>query len=401
MTGSRPPVDLAVVGGGFAGLACARSAAMLGLSVVVIDAKPEPGAKVRTTGILVREVIEDLDLPARLMRRVRGVRLYGDGPEPLELWAPGYYFAATDTAGLVRWLAGEARRAGAELWQSSRLVGLTETGAGVDLEMVSQGERVGLSARLVVGADGARSTVARLAGLGRNRHWLTGLELEYPVAAAGDGGDAIDRRFLHCLLSAEHARGYIGWVVPGVGVTQVGVAAAQPARPHLAGFLGHLAGRLGLDPEELAPERAIERRAGRIPAGGRVGPIGTPRVVLAGDAAGLVSPLTGGGIRLALASGRQAALAAADHLIEGGPSPAAQLARTYPRLAGGRLWLRRLIERPLVVRTLARSLDTPLVRAAARRIFFHRSRIWPLSDGATAQPPGAVPERTGEQPAPR
>ncbi|MCA8909885.1 MAG: NAD(P)/FAD-dependent oxidoreductase [Rhodospirillaceae bacterium] len=400
MPGSRPPVDLAVVGGGFAGLACARSAAMLGLSVVVIDAKPEPGAKVRTTGILVREVIEDLDLPARLMRRVRGVRLYGDGPKPLELWAPGYYFAATDTAGLVRWLAGEARRAGAELWQSSRLVGLTETPSHVSLEMVSQGERVGLDARLVVGADGARSAVARLAGLGRNRHWLTGLELEFP-AAAGEGADPIDRRFLHCLLSAEFARGYIGWVVPGVGVTQVGVAAAQPARPDLAGFLGHLAGRLGLDPEMLAPDRAIERRAGRIPAGGRVGPIGTSRVVLTGDAAGLVSPLTGGGIRLALASGRQAALAAADHLIEGGPSPTAQLVRTYPKLAGGRLWLRRLIERPLVVRTLARSLETPLVRAAARRIFFHRSRIWPLADGATAQPPGAAAERTGEQPAPR
>ncbi|MCA8932709.1 MAG: NAD(P)/FAD-dependent oxidoreductase [Rhodospirillaceae bacterium] len=400
MPGSRPPVDLAVVGGGFAGLACARSAAMLGLSVVVIDAKPEPGAKVRTTGILVREVIEDLDLPARLMRRVRGVRLYGDGPKPLELWAPGYYFAATDTAGLVRWLAGEARRAGAELWQSSRLVGLTETPSHVSLEMVSQGERVGLDARLVVGADGARSAVARLAGLGRNRHWLTGLELEFP-AAAGEGADPIDRRFLHCLLSAEFARGYIGWVVPGVGVTQVGVAAAQPARPDLAGFLSHLAGRLGLDPEMLAPDRAIERRAGRIPAGGRVGPIGTSRVVLTGDAAGLVSPLTGGGIRLALASGRQAALAAADHLIEGGPSPTAQLVRTYPKLAGGRLWLRRLIERPLVVRTLARSLETPLVRAAARRIFFHRSRIWPLADGATAQPPGAAAERTGEQPAPR
>ena len=46
--------DLIVVGGSFAGLACARTAALRGLQVAVMDAKPEPGARVRTTGILVK-----------------------------------------------------------------------------------------------------------------------------------------------------------------------------------------------------------------------------------------------------------------------------------------------------------------------------------------------------------
>ena len=68
--------DLAIVGGSFAGLACARSAALRGMKVVVLDGKPEPGARVRTTGILVKEASDEFDLPAQMMRTVHGVRLY-------------------------------------------------------------------------------------------------------------------------------------------------------------------------------------------------------------------------------------------------------------------------------------------------------------------------------------
>jgi flavin-dependent dehydrogenase len=57
--------DLIIVGGSFAGLACARTAALKGLKVAVIDAKDEPGARMRTTGIVVKEASDDFDLPAR------------------------------------------------------------------------------------------------------------------------------------------------------------------------------------------------------------------------------------------------------------------------------------------------------------------------------------------------
>ena len=52
--------DLIIVGGSFAGLACARTAALRGLKVAVLDAKDEPGARVRTTGILVKEATTKL-----------------------------------------------------------------------------------------------------------------------------------------------------------------------------------------------------------------------------------------------------------------------------------------------------------------------------------------------------
>ena len=68
--------DLVIVGASFAGLAAARTAASRGLSTAVIEAKPDVGARVRTSGILVREAIDEIDIPHHLTRRVPGVRLY-------------------------------------------------------------------------------------------------------------------------------------------------------------------------------------------------------------------------------------------------------------------------------------------------------------------------------------
>jgi len=102
--------DLAIVGGSFAGLACARSAALRGLKVAVLDAKPDPGLRVRTTGIVVKESSDAFDLPSQMMRKVPGVRLYAPDNRSLDLSAPGYFFQATDMPALMRWMAEEAAR---------------------------------------------------------------------------------------------------------------------------------------------------------------------------------------------------------------------------------------------------------------------------------------------------
>lgn len=91
--------DLLIAGGGFAGLVCARTAAARGLKVAVLDRKPEPGARVHTTGIVVKEAAEEVALPARLTRPIAGVRLYTPSLRWIDLDSPGYHFLATDTPG--------------------------------------------------------------------------------------------------------------------------------------------------------------------------------------------------------------------------------------------------------------------------------------------------------------
>jgi flavin-dependent dehydrogenase len=344
--------DLVIVGGSFAGLACARTAALRGLKVAVLDAKSEPGARVRTTGILVKEAIDDSDLPAGLMRKIYGVRLYAPGGKSLDLHAPGYFFQATDTAGLLRWMAGEAERAGATLFYGRKFIGGEQDGDGVRLP--------DMAARFLIGADGPRSTVAAFFGLGLNRRFLVGLEIECEPA------DALDGRFLHCFADSAIAPGYIGWAVPGVHGIQVGAAAIAGRKPALAALLDRLS-RIGV----LPAARIFSRRSGLIPVGGPVSAIGCGRVMLIGDAAGLVSPVTGGGIHTALHFGRRAAQPVSDHLTDRGPDPRTVFAREIPRFRK-KLLLRRLLDFAPPNAAIDALLMTGPARRLAQRLYFHR-----------------------------
>lgn len=348
------PFDLVIAGGSFAGLACARTAALRGLKVAVIDGKPEPGARVRTTGILVKEVTDDCDLPAHLMRKVRGVRLHAPDGRALDLHAPGYYFQATDTAGLLRWMAAEAGRAGAKLLYGKRFEGATEDGSHLALPTL------GLRTRFLIGADGARSGVAQFFGLGRNRRFLAGLEVECEPL------DEIDPQFLHCFADSRIAAGYIGWIVPGHGVTQIGVASVRGRKPQLSEFLARAAHISGSD-----KLRIVERRSGLIPTGGPVGPIGRANVLLIGDAAGLVSPVTGGGIHTALHFGRRAAQLVGEYLYDRGGHPLQAFAREIPRYRFKRA-LRRVLDLAPPNALIDAMLVTPPLRALAQRLYFHR-----------------------------
>src|SRR5579864_5139599 len=305
--------DLVIVGGSFAGLACARTAALRGLKVAVIDSKPEPGARLRTTGIVVKEASDDFDLPSRMMRKIRGVRLYAPNDRSLDLSAPGYFFQATDTAGVLRWMAGEAERAGAKLLYGEAFNGGTEHARGVAIPSL------GLHAGFLVGADGARSRVADCFGLDRNRHFLAGLEIECePV-------EQLDARFLHCFADSRIAPGYIAWIVPGVDRTQIGVAARRPAKPDLGELLLRL--RTVLDIREI---KVVARRSGLIPSGGTLRRLGSDR----------------------------------------GPHPVGALLREAPRYRVKRM-LRRLLDTAPSNGLINAFLMTGPMKAIAQRAYFH------------------------------
>jgi digeranylgeranylglycerophospholipid reductase len=346
--------DLIIVGGSFAGLACARTAASRGLKVAVIERKSEAGEGVRTTGILVKEAAEETDIPSHLTRLVRGVRLYAPNGKHIDHSAPGYYFLATDTPNLMRWMAAEAARAGAEILFSTPFKGGVQADDGVQLPNHEIG------ARLLIGADGPTSAVARAFGLDSNRRFLAGVEFEL------EPDDDLDGRFLHCFLDSALAPGYIAWAVPGVGVTQVGLAASGGKRPDARAFLDAYIRRL-----KLKPPRVVGRRSGLIPAGATLTRTFDGRVMLIGDAAGHVSPLTGGGIVQTLRLGRRTAQLASDWIQAGGEHPARALAREAPRFRR-KLLMRRMLDLapPNWVWNLA--IGTAPFRAFAQSVYFHR-----------------------------
>jgi geranylgeranyl reductase family protein len=336
--------DIAIVGAGFAGLACARAAARRGLRVQVVERKGAPGERVHTTGLVVKEAAERWEIPAALTRRVHGIRLYSPSLRTLDLASAGYYFLATDTAALMRWLTREAARAGAH----------------IRFGRAFRSRRDAANARYLVGADGPRSRVARELGLGVNREFLVGVEAEF------DGVRGFDTDRLHCFLDAQLARGYIGWIVPGYnGIAQVGLACRHPRAPDLPAFLRKVA-----PVADFSRARCVGHRGGLIPVGGPVSPMARGDALLVGDAAGLVSPLSAGGIHTALESGWVAAHAIADHLLENGEAPAAALARSTPRFAGKRA-LRVLFDRGVPDAVFDALLSTRPFTALARSVYFH------------------------------
>jgi flavin-dependent dehydrogenase len=358
-------VDCTIVGGSFAGLACATVIARRGLRVRVLERKRDPGERLHTTGIIVKEVVDQLpifdSLPGDLVRQVPGVRLYAPNMRYVDLDAPGYYFLATDTPNVIRWLARHATQAGAELACGTSFTSATKTGGGYHLDGLGD-------TRYLIGADGPNSQVAKSLALGQNQRFLFGMEYEFPAITLA----ANDR--LHCFLDRKLAPGYIGWMVPGVGVTQIGLARRMPRNPLtmkqvMQKFLDKVASIV-----DVRCREPTSVRAGAIPCGGVVRPVATERALLVGDAAGMVSPVTAGGIHTALKHGLSAGHAVAEFLEGKCEDPAQWFAATYPKFRTKRL-LRFLFDKFQSDLFCNLMLASRPMRMAASQVYFHRRGV--------------------------
>jgi len=350
--------DLLVIGASFAGIACAREAALAGQRVCVVDPKPHPGARLHTTGLLVREVADIgwlRAMPPTLTRPIAAVCVYAPSLRHVRLEARGYHFLATDTGGVLRWMVEQAMRVGVVFCWGMPLSTLRRDSGGWIVN-------ASLHARYLVGADGPHSKVARLCGLSRNREFLAGVELEFA------GGQLHDAAALHCLVDRRLAPGYIGWAFGGVSGLQLGLA-----RRHALGHPPDAAALLDrFDP--LIRERAARpsgTRAGMIPCGGALPHVFGDRVLLVGDAAGLVSPLTAGGIHTALRCGGMAGSAAAEWLRGRAAQPAETLRGRYPKFQLKRV-MRWAFDRFQSDRLTEWALRSELARSAIGRLYFHK-----------------------------
>ena len=150
-------------------------------------------------------------------------------------------------------------------------------------------------------------------GLGENTTCLSGAEYEV------DGFDELDDDKLHVFLSSEYAPGYIGWLLKGVSTVQLGLAAKPGRQIKLRPFFEHLKSHFNSDAVMLSG------RGGPIPCGGIVSPWARGNACLLGDAAGMVSPLTAGGIHPSIEIGEQLGVAIAAHLTHGLALPQDQI----------------------------------------------------------------------------
>jgi flavin-dependent dehydrogenase len=357
--------DLVVVGAGFAGLACARKAALAGARVALLEKKQAAGARLHTTGMVVKDAVDEFawlrDVPQELVRPIEGVKLYAPNLSHVSLRAPGYYFWATDTVRFLGWMAGLAREAGADLRFGTLFTRARRDRPGLPWQIPLETGEV-LQARYIVGADGPHSRVAKALGLSQNRHFLFGVEHEYARAQ-------VEPNCLHCFLDAKLAPGYIGWAFAGVGATQIGLA--RSVTPGLRQGRVDLQALLRKTSGIVAPEGApMAIRAGMIPCGGLLPHIARPGALLIGDAAGLVSPATAGGIHAAIAVGEAAGDAVASFVRAQAADPAEWLPARFPRFRAKRM-LRRFFELTQSDWMYDQLLGTAPMRRVAEWVYFH------------------------------
>jgi flavin-dependent dehydrogenase len=341
-------VDVLVVGAGLAGLHTARLLARQGHDVLVVDRRSTLDTGIRTTGIFVRRTLDDFDLPVRFLGpAIRRVVLHPPSLRgPVELVSARDEFRVADMAGIYAHALDAARRAGARV------------------RLRVPYPVAGVTARFTIGADGARSTVARRLGLDVNRHVIVGVEEVFPVA--DDGQEPT----FHCVVDPRLAPGYLAWVVDDGRHAHVGLA-GTPDR--LAGPLPQLLASFRRSfPTLPAATGPVRRRGGPIPVGGVLRRIVCPEGLLVGDAAGAVSPLTAGGLDPCLRMSELAATVAGDYLRTGEGlhryDGAALRARFRTRL----LMRHALsaVRSPGVTEAAFALLRTPPGRAAAARVLF-------------------------------
>lgn len=350
--------DIAIAGAGFAGLACAAKTAKHGLSTLVYERKAWPGTHVHTTGIVVKELAENWNIPQRLCKKITGVRLYSPRLNYIDLFSPDYYFLATDTPALMKWHARQAIQHGARIQYGNAISSIKQYSNGYTVNNTQR-------CRYLIGADGARSKVARETGLGTNSYFLYGLEAEY------SNDINIDKTVLHVFIDPDHAAGYIGWIVPGVNEVQVGLACTYPKKPALKSFIKKIKPIVDLS---CTPTKAI--RAGLIPCGGPVKTYYRDNVLLLGDAAGMVSPVTAGGIQNAIHSGEIAGELLIDYMFHDGPTPGPLMKQYLPNYSY-KLLLRHLIDTvPIPAACYELLFRSAPFRLFAQTVFFHNRGLF-------------------------
>ena len=362
--------DVVIVGAGLAGLQCARLLARQGAKILLVDRKTDLTRGVHTTGIFVRKTFEDFEFPpCTLGKPVRCVTLYSPRLKPLDLESEKDEFRVGKMGALYASFLGECLANGAEFSGGTRYAGIEFCGAETIVKLEKEGAGFRVKTKILVGADGAQSRVARDLGLDENRRWIVGYE-EVWKNAPFDGEPR-----LHCFLDAKLAPGYLAWVTNDGEETHIGVG-GYPAkfnpRDALKKFKKKVVGSIiELDHAELT-----ETRGGRIPVGGVLRRIASHRGLLLGDAAGAVSPLTAGGLDPCLRLSKMAAEVVWERLQTGDPRALEKFSgKLFRTRFVSRLWMRRLLAgltNQSLLETACFFARLPLLKHFAAHVFFGR-----------------------------
>ena len=330
---NEPVYDAVVVGGGPAGSTAAHDLAMAGHSVLLM----ERGGRIKPCGGAVPpRLLEDFDIPQSLLvARARSARMIAPSGRAVDMPVGEIgYVGMVDREDFDEWLRERARMSGVER--------LTATFEKIERDdhahpvVTFRRERGGpierVRARCVIGADGARSAVAKqcLPDAERVKCVFAYHEI---IAAPEMNSEDFDADRCDVFYQGKLSPDFYAWVFPHGKTASIGVGSANKGFS-LRGAVSEMRGQLDLNRCET-----IRREGAPIPLKPLKRWDNGADVIVAGDAAGIVAPASGEGIYYAMVGGRYSAEAASQMLKTGEAKALKNARKRFMKEHGRVFWI--------------------------------------------------------------
>jgi digeranylgeranylglycerophospholipid reductase len=345
--------DIVVVGGGPAGSSAARAAATTGAKTIILEEHPSIGTPVFCAEGLSFNGIKDAGLEPiapLVAQKITRARVYAPNKNFVDLTSDNWVGYTLNRQYFDKAIGDNAVKAGAELITNTRVTGVfKENGKVAGVMAESGGEPIKVKAKITIGADGYWSIVRRSAGLARwypdvvscAQYLLGDIHLEDPSTN-------------EFYIGIKYAPGGYVWVFPkneetanvGLGVRKIH---AEPAINYLKRFLDS-------DPR-FNGAKILRRNGGVTPVSGMLNKIVDDNLMLVGDAAGQLIPMTGAGIHCGIEAGKIAGAEAVEAIV--GEDTTATRLNQY-RVKFERYWGKRIKDSRRIVEMLDKFSDDDL-----------------------------------------
>lgn len=332
--------DVVVVGAGPAGTSAAKAAALGNAKTLLLEKCPtvmanKPCGEATSQATFKTAGVEPK--PSIVLNRAYA-KVYAPNMSFVEIKDVGYLI---NKSLFIQEIAAQAAEAGADIHVREEALSVWRDGSVMRVKT----NRDEYSAKVVIGADGYNSTVARSLGISERPEPIPTLQYVM-VNCKLECTDAV--RFF---LGNEVAPGGYAWIFPkSEKVAEVGIGVrGAPAKIYLDRFVK-------MFEKELGSAKIIDFRGAPVPIGGMIKECVLDNVILVGDAAGTVIPLTGAGIHSSVAAGLAAGEVAAKACQEDDASKK-RLSEFYEKYEP---WIARINRSLKVMRALEKMTDEDL-----------------------------------------
>ncbi|MFA6803792.1 MAG: NAD(P)/FAD-dependent oxidoreductase [Candidatus Methanomethylophilaceae archaeon] len=270
--------DVVVIGGGPAG---SRAARLLSrdYDVTVLEDHPVSGIPVQCTGLITQRVVELSGVKPNILNELYGANVHFPNGGVISARSGRSKALLVERSDLDVRMAHAAQDAGAKYAYSERYMSHRIEDGAVKLKTTSG--KV-YDSTMIIGADGQNSKVSMSLDGNLPKEYVRGIQVDLKH-------EMDDQKMIDIYIGAEIAPGFFSWEIPFGEYTRVGLCTAWSAGPPVD-YMKVLLKRTGLEGKEV-----VGRVCGKIPIGGRRRTY-DDNMLLIGDAAGQVKPVSGGGL---------------------------------------------------------------------------------------------------------